>query len=242
MAGSKKKPNFIDGFSSVQAVRRSAKAKSECKTQPSRTTLPAVEKPPPPQAAPSAPATRIGHSVIPEKFEITCYECQYKFILQGRIIDTFCPKCHKKLQSGNHILDGEWSGSIMTLGTVEIRDTCVLKDADIVARNVILAGRADNGKLRVNNRLEICPGASLNIAECRLTDIVVKEGVVLDIGDAILCRDLEVLGEVKAEVESTGVITVEPGGFLKGKITGPRLVIKDGGGLKARLKIGGARR
>jgi cytoskeletal protein CcmA (bactofilin family) len=240
MAGSKKSPNFIDGFASVQAVRQS-KVKGEFKTQPSRSTLAAVDSPPPVATA-TIPATKIGHSTIPEKFDITCYECGYKFILQGRIIDTHCPKCHKKLLSANYILDNEWSGSITTLGTVEIRNTCVLKNAEITARNVILAGNSENGRITIHNKLELYGGAILNIAEMRITDIIIKEGSTFHFGDKLFCRDIQVLGELQAEIESSGLITVEPGGFLKGKITAPRLIVKEGGGLTARLKIGISRR
>ena len=45
-------------------------------------------------------------------------------------------------------------------------------------------------------------------------------------------------GALRAKLESTGVITVKPGGLLEGQIQAQHLIVEEGGGLKAQLRIG----
>ncbi len=50
-------------------------------------------------------------------------------------------------------------------------------------------------------------------------------------------RNVEIFGSLQAKLESTGIITVKPGGLLEGEVQAQHLVVEDGGGLKALLRI-----
>jgi cytoskeletal protein CcmA (bactofilin family) len=50
-------------------------------------------------------------------------------------------------------------------------------------------------------------------------------------------RNVEIFGTLHAKLESTGIITVRPGGLLSGEVQAQHLVVEDGGGLKATLRI-----
>lgn len=235
------KVGVIDGFTSVQAVRRAGRRSKGSRTRPSRSKLPAVEAKPEKKEKKkirSKPATRIGHTVIPAKHEIVCYECGYTFTLQGRIHKPLCPKCHEFLDMTDHTIDSEWTKTIKTIGTVELKAEGVLKGAELIARDVILAGDAKDGAIRACRRLELCPGARFDIANVRMRDLVIRSGGKFTLRRKIVCRDLEIEGNFNARVYTEGIVTVKTGGFLLGEVHGPHLIVEEGGGLKAKVVVG----
>lgn len=235
-------PNFIDGFSSVQAVRRSRTAGQGVKTQPSRSKLRAVETPAQEKKPDGSRAKKISHSVMPDKFSITCYECEYNFTMQGRVIDTFCPKCHKKLEAKNVTISNEWSQDIRTIGKVEIQKGAVVKDCKIVTRDLLLAGDASEARLLVYNKLELSGGAGFNMDETVIRTLVAVKNSRISLKGKIACETLEVFGTIRVDVTASARVIVEKDGFLKGNIAAPSLVVYEGAGLKAKLKIGAGRK
>lgn len=232
-------PNIIDGFSSVQAVRHSSKTKTGFKSRPSRTTLPALEKgPAEPHAADIKPAARIARSTMPDKFDIVCYECEYHFGMQGMVDDTICPKCHKKLTAENVVIDKECTEPVRTIGIVEITPSGVIKGTEITARNILLAGNAEEGIITAYNVLELSSGARFNVRKTRIFNMVIRKECKIRFDIKVSCNNLTVAGEINGYVDCSGKVVIEESGFLKGKIVGPHLIIKEGGGLKAQLNVG----
>src|SRR3989339_103219 len=165
-------PIVIDGYNSVRAIRRvHRRTESEASKQ-------SAKKADQPKDSPTEKKTgaRIDHTVIPKKHEITCYECDYFFMVSGRIQDTMCPKCHKNLKVYDQTINGEWTEPIRSIGTVELKEGAVLNGAEIRARDIILAGNAENGVIRAGRRLELCKGARFNIAKTRMKDLIVRKG------------------------------------------------------------------
>lgn len=175
---------------------------------------------------------------MPEKFDITCYECEYVFTLHGRVTDNFCPKCHEKLLAKDITIDKEWSKDIKTIGRVEVKKGAILKACSITARDLLLASDASEATLNIYNKLELSRGASFNIPETEIRVLVVPAKASITLKGKVTCESLEVLGTIKANIIATKGVTVEKTGFLKGTVTAPSLIIRDGAALKAKLKIG----
>jgi cytoskeletal protein CcmA (bactofilin family) len=233
-------PSFIDGFNSVQAVRRSGRSTAEARTRTSRLTLPITEHPEEkPRAQPGAvkPASRIGHTAIPERHEIVCYACGFAFFLTGRFEKTYCPKCRECLPFKEVTIDRRWSGAVKTVGVVTIAPGGVVDGGTIVATDVVLGGPVEHGRVVASRRLELAAGAPADLSNVAWRDLRVQPGAVVTLSGEIVCRDIVVEGELTATLAVSGTITVEPGGFLKGAVRGAHLVVKDGGGLHARLHI-----
>jgi len=227
-------PIVIDGFSSVQAIRR-AQRRTETDTPGRSGGKPDQQKE---NGHAKKAGARIDHTVIPGKHEIICYECDYLFMLAGRIQDTMCPKCHKPLKVTDHVIDGEWAESLRTIGTINIKEGAVLNGSELRARDIILAGNAENGIIRAGRRLELCKGARLNMAKTRMKDVFVRKGGEFEFSSTITLRDLEIEGSLKARIFADGLVIIKNGGTLDGELHTPHLVVEDGGGLKARVVIG----
>jgi len=233
-----KDPSVIDGFSSVQAVRHAGRSSNGPRTRPSRTTLPATTaKPDEKKNTVGKLASRIGHTVIPVKYEIVCYECAYTFTLTGRLQDTICPKCHALLDGSDHTIDREWTGTIKTIGTIELKPEGALKGGEFIARNVIIAGHAEEGIIQAYQRLALGAGATFDVARIRMKDLVIRKDGKFTITSKFTCRNLEVEGELKAKVFIEGIVRIRRGGFLRGEVYTPHLVVEEGGGLWAKVVV-----
>lgn len=237
-------PNFIDGFSSVQAVKRSNKTSTAARTRPSSSTLPALETPKAAEKPPEQPhAKRISRSAIPEKFSITCYECKYVFTLQGRVIDNFCPKCHEKLSAAGVTIDREWTSDVKTIGRVEIRKGAAFPArCRITARDLLLEADASGTDLNIYNKLELSQGAGFNVESTEIRTLVIAKDSSLALKGEVRCDSLEVLGTLRADIKAAKGVTVEEGGTFRGSIEAPSLVVRDGAALNARLRIGAGRK
>jgi len=232
------KPNLIDGFTSVQAVRRSGDTPSGPRFRPSRTTLPGMEKMNAGEEGIRKPGGRIGHTVLPVKHEVECYECGYPFKLPGHLYDTFCPKCHKPLVMTRCIIDGECTGITKTIGTIEIKKEGILKDAELIGGDVILAGNAKEGTIHATRRLELCAGAEFDFVGIRTKDLFIRRGGKFVVSGKIFCRNLEVEGKLRSRIFSAGTVIIRSGGYLLGEVRGPHLIVENGGGLKAKISVG----
>ncbi len=233
-----KDPLVIDGFASVQAVRRTGKNKQDPRYGESRTSLPAARKKPDSKKT-SLPRGKIGHTVIPETFEIVCYECGYTFTLRGQIQKTYCPKCRKILVADEQIIESEWSGRVKTIGTVQVRNGGSLTKAHVVVGNLILDGRIEDCTTKICRRLELGSHASGDIAKIDTRDILIRADAKLSYSAKLCCESLIVEGDFRGTVEVSGLVTVMPGAFLQGRVKARRLRLHEGGGLKATVEIAG---
>jgi cytoskeletal protein CcmA (bactofilin family) len=228
---------MIDGLTSVRAARHAGESgrRRRFKARPSQTRLPEKKQPPPPDG--KRPAARIGHTAVPQRNELLCYECGYAFVITGRIHNVICPKCHRKLLMEDLSIDSEWARDVKTIGNVAILKGGRLTGGSIVARDVILEGDARQATLQVGRRLELGAGARFDQARATFNELRVRAGARIVLRRAVDCGNIEVEGDLKADARCSGLVRVHAGGCLRGSLRAARLAVADGGGLMARLDV-----
>ena len=98
----------------------------------------------------------------------------------------------------------------------------------------------EDSRMLVPSSLELGPGARFNLKNARFKDIRIRPEARISIRRKLVCRNLYVEGELRATVQSEGMVRVRCGGFLKGSVATEHLAVESGGGLKARLKVTGS--
>ncbi|MDA1043732.1 MAG: polymer-forming cytoskeletal protein [Verrucomicrobia bacterium] len=229
----------IDGFRSVQAVKRAGGGSQEAKTRAPSTRLPEKKRIDKPSDASSA-KTRIGHTAMPARHELTCYECGFEFILTGRLDDTFCSKCRKALKATNHVIAGEWSHDIRTLGTIEVRPEAQVAAVNLMCGNLLLDGDVEACDVTVCRTATFRKAAKFDLDKMRLTDVVVSEASRLSIRRLFECRHLELCGAMNTRLHAQGRVTLKAGSTFKGELHAATLDVQEGAALKANLCIGPA--
>jgi cytoskeletal protein CcmA (bactofilin family) len=229
-----RKVNTLDSYATIRAVAR---------------TKPVPGLPPPAPAADDAtpadtPPTdlqktgaRVARTTVPVKHHIECYECGYKFQVHGRATTTHCPKCRVLLDFKDHLIDSEWVETIKTAGTIRLTATGVLKSGDLIGAEVIIEGIIEGGRARALRTIELGAGAIFSEKAVSAPDLRIAPGAEFKFKQDTKYRNVEIFGTLHAKLESTGIITVRPGGLLSGEVQAQHLVVEDGGGLKAMLRI-----
>jgi len=241
MAGSGKTQGMIDGFMSVQAVRHKSERGSDRK--------PAENK------APSAPAEEsrhrsaltekkkvsIGHTALPTRHELVCYSCRYKFVVNGRLDKVFCPKCREQLETGDHSIEGDWKKDILTVGTVHIKSGAKVLGATIIATDIVIGGDCSEANLNPTRHIELETGAVVSPGVLNGHKVIIRAGAQLSPDAVLRCSDLEIYGEIQVKALPTGMVTIFAGGFFRGELEAAHLIVHEGGGLSANLRINPAK-
>lgn len=230
------KIKVVDGFLTVKAVEkakatRPSTAGGEKKKSPTAATPAAASKPA------AGPRVHIGHTALPTKYDISCYHCGFGFTMTGRKPHTYCPKCKNKLDTSDHIIDGLFNDTIKTAGKVRVLPTGVIEGGDISTNDLVLEGKIQGGQVTVQHTLEFAPGCAFNESRYTARDIRIAADARISLHTNTRYRNVEILGELTAKLQADGVVTIKPGGCMKGEIRGEHLVVEDGGGLLADLYI-----
>jgi cytoskeletal protein CcmA (bactofilin family) len=235
----KKNAQVINGFQSVQAVRRAGRASTRARTRESRSRLPDQEQTPI-QPGTGNKATRIGHTAVPEKHELVCYACDYQFTTHGRIHNPFCPKCKSELDMSDHVVTGIWKLDVKTMGTIDIKADAVVTGATLIAQNMIVAGNIEDAVVQVTRSLELHPGAKLQPKTLTARNLTFHADSKFSIRRKLICHTVDIGGILRATLRAEESVTIRAGATFKGEIYTPRLIVEDGATISASMFLGQA--
>lgn len=225
-------PNEVDGFSLVRAVRHAKQEGHEPKP-----SAPVVTPPADAQSTAEKPAARIGRTALPSKNEIFCYNCGYTFQITGKVQTLYCAKCRTILEKKDFEVEGESTADLTTTGNIRVGPNAVLKAGTLVARDVILAGRMDGGRIKAFRRIELEPGATWVQEDITASDLRVAPGMTVDWKGKVLFRNVDVYGELNVDLACSGLLSVFPGGHFRGRLQGAHLMVEEGGGLNGEFQV-----
>jgi hypothetical protein len=224
-----RKAGVVDSYAAIKAAQHAGQARA-----------PATPAAPTTTGGPSdlkALGAAISHTAVPAKQFIECYECGYKFQLHGRAQTTNCSKCRVVLDLTDHTIDGKWNKSFKTAGTIHLAATGVLQSSDLVANDIILAGTIEAGTVRALRRLELHPGVRFSEHSLNAPDLLVASGATLAFLEPARYVDVEIAGNLRATLAVTGVVIIRATGCFEGDLTASHLLVEEGGGLCASVRI-----
>lgn len=230
-----RKVNTLDSYATIRAVARNKPAPG------SPASAPAAEDTVPTDATATElqkPGARVARTTVPVKHHIECYECGYKFQVHGRATTTHCPKCRVLLDFKDYLIDSEWMETVKTAGTIRLTATGVLKSGDLIGAEVIIEGIIEGGRARALRIVELGAGAIFSEKAVSAPDLRIAPGAEFKFKQDARYRNVEIFGTLHAKLESTGIVVVKAGGLLEGEVQAQHLVVEEGGGLKAMLRIG----
>ena len=230
------KPGMIDGFMSVQAVRHQDGRKPDDKP-PDDKSPPDTKEETQSTSAQLAKKASIGHTALPSRHELVCYSCGYAFVVTGKLSKVFCSKCREELETGDHTIEGEWEKDILTVGRVHVKTGAVVRNATIVATDIVVGGDCTQATLKPTRRVELDTGALLPPGLLDEHCVLVRAGARLSLDAPLRCSDLDIHGELQASAAPAGMVTIHPGGMFRGDLKAAHLTVHDGGGLSAKLHI-----
>lgn len=247
-------PNVIDGFASVQALKR-ASARSAIKPKlhdstdepsPAKQAADAAESADTAKAMPAAPSRAGGHVAVPSKRLVICYACGYSHTVSGHMHNSFCPKCKIKLNTEDVTVAGRHVENILTIGNVAIMaDAEFAPGLSITGQNITLDGDATTlASITATESLEIRSNAKFNAETLHniTGKIIIAAENEVHMNLPLRCSQLEIFGCLRAQVSVTQSAHIRSGGLLEGAFHGPTLLVDEGGGLMGDVDLSPAYR
>jgi cytoskeletal protein CcmA (bactofilin family) len=191
-----------------------------------------------PSAPGGVPAGRFGKTIQPTRRTVKCFSCGFECQISGTTAAVYCSRCRERIELGDVTVRGEWSQDVRTGGTVHVMPGAVLKGCKVMAGNVILEGELDaRAEVECTQWLELGGEANPNARQLTTRNLRVGRGCRWAPSAKLQLHHVEVLGELEANLEASGVVSVQAGGYLKGSVKGAHLQVEEGGGLSARVFI-----
>lgn len=245
-------PNVIDGFASVQALKRASARKQggvKVKIHESADEDAGAAKVASAKAAAAAdasaalsPARASANVVVPQKRLVICYSCGYSHTVSGRMQNSYCPKCKTKLITEDVTVGGKHTEDILTIGNVTVTADAEFSDGlTITGQRVVLDGdvtpvvsitASEALEMRSNAKFR---GESIHNITGR---VIVPAGNNVKLDSPFTCTELEISGALHADVSVENSAHIMPGGLLEGSFRGPSLIVQDGGGLIGSVQVG----
>ncbi|MDA0577328.1 MAG: polymer-forming cytoskeletal protein [Verrucomicrobia bacterium] len=238
----RKEPTLINGFASVQAIKHSGKApQAQPRLKHSATSLPQAEASASSATTPPVTkASRAGHTAIPIKHELVCYECGYGFVVSGKIHYALCPKCKRNLDIDDHTVDGPLSSDLRTMGSVTVGAQADLGTCIIIAQNIIIAANATRATLRATRRLELASGGMVNLQTATMREFTIQAGATLTLKETLVCPIIDIAGSLRANIRAEDRVRIRATATFCGELSSPRLDVEDGATIKASMCLGRA--
>ena len=235
-----KEPTLIDGFASVQAIKRSGRSPSApARLRHSATSLPAPgERPRDSPPTPIAGVAKIGHTAVRHKHDMVCYACNYAFTVSGKVHFSFCPKCKQQLNMSDEVVSGNWTDAVKTMGTIEVAAGAVVRGALLLAQNIVVAGDVTQATLQVSRRLELADGAQIDWRRITMQTLVIRAGAAFSFEAPLTCRSADIAGTLQAELRADERIILRATSCFEGELYSPCLQVEDGASIRARMILG----
>lgn len=182
-------------------------------------------------------ALGIGRTVMPTKNEVVCYSCGFGFVMRGRAETTQCPKCGARLSLKDETITGACSEELITAGKVRLTKSAILDGGKIVANDVIIEGLVKSGSVQAYKTMELAAGATIPEEFFVAKNLRIGAHASFDFQGAMKFHDVDILGELKANLKATGIVTIHAGGHLLGSLQTDHLLVEEGGGLNADVRV-----
>ena len=257
----RKTADVIDGFSSVQAVKRGAeRKKTPVRKSPQESGAASPENPVAAKtvmpadsfrtaASKSQTATDAGssyikmplHSVMPSKRLIICYICGYSHTITGKMYNPFCPKCKTKLNTEDITITDEFTKDILTIGNIKILNGAKIKEGiKILGQNVMIdADVSAVASITATESLELCSNVKFKAGTLNNINglIRIPRDNIVNIAFDFNCRLLEVYGALTANISVREYVHLYAGSFFKGVLYTASLIVEDGADMSAEINL-----
>ncbi len=231
---SRSKAKVVDTFATLHATRLHARAPRYS----TRTDTPEEKSESKPSGAPERkPGIQAGRTVMPTTYEIVCYSCGYGFVIRGRAKTTQCPKCGARLGLTDETITGAYTEELITAGRVHLKPTAILEGGKITANDVVLEGTVKSGFVHAYKTLELAKRAKIPEDLFEARSLRIGPGAKFAFNKKLNLRNLELQGELHADVTADGMVSIHAGGFFKGTLEAEHLSVEEGGGLRGDISV-----
>lgn len=172
----------------------------------------------------------------PRQRRITCFECNAELEVPASAESTMCKWCSRYLDLHDYRITTAIAKNFKTMGKFVVEPKGCVFNTETIAGDVVIKGKF-HGKLRADASLTIYSGAEIKGSFTTAHLIIPAENHFrwtnpLTVGSA------EIAGELAANLQATGTITLKSTARCFGDVAAVNLVIEAGAVIVGSLNIG----
>jgi len=172
----------------------------------------------------------------PKQRRITCFECNAELEVPVSAESTMCKWCSRYLDLHDYRITTAMAKNFKTKGRFVIEAKGNVFNTDIVAGDVVIKGKL-HGKLRAEHSLTIHSGAEIK-GSVTTALLIIPPDNHFRWTNALAVGSAEIAGELAANLQATGTVTLKSTGRCFGNVAAVRLVMEEGAVIVGNLRIG----
>jgi cytoskeletal protein CcmA (bactofilin family) len=125
----------------------------------------------------------------------------------------------------------------MTVGKVHVKAGAKVDGVKIIATDIVVAGDCSSADLCPTRQIELDTGAVVAPATLNSSKIVILAGAQVSLSEPLRCNELDIYGALSAKASPGGLVQIHAGGMFRGDLECAHLIIFEGAGLSANLRV-----
>ncbi len=167
---------------------------------------------------------------------VTCFNCGTELDVPASAQSTMCKRCSSHVDLRDYTINTTVSKNFKTKGRFVVEESGYLLNTDTIAGEAVIKGRVI-GRLRAEGTLELYPKAEIKgsfTAGC----LVIPSGTRLRWPEPIVAGGIDLSGELVANVQVDGTVTLRSHSRFFGDVEARNLVVESGAVFVGLAKIG----
>jgi cytoskeletal protein CcmA (bactofilin family) len=187
-----------------------------------------VQEVPKPAKKPAAPA--------PERKRITCFECGTELEVAISAQSSMCKRCSRYIDLKDYRITNAVSKNFKTKGTFSLETTGYVFNTEAVVGEAIIKGKF-LGKLNAERSLSIYTTAEIK-GSFKTGCLIIPAANRFRWPETIKVGSAEIAGELAANLQADGTITLKSTARMFGNLHAKSLVVEDGAVVVGDAQIG----
>ena len=177
---------------------------------------------------PAAPARDVKH--------VTCFQCGTDLEVSPSAQSTMCKRCSSHLDLRDYIITNAVSKNFRTRGRFVIEEGGFVFNTETFVADAVIKGRF-LGKLNAQHSLEIHRTAEIK-GSFTTGNLIIPAGSVFRWPEPLRIGGADIIGELIADVKSTGTVRLRSSARLFGNVQAAALEVEDGAILVGSIRVG----
>lgn len=181
------------------------------------------------------PAPKAPDRAPPQR-RVKCFDCGAELDVPASAESTMCKRCSRYVDLHNYDITTAVSKNFRTRGHFVVEPKGYVFNTETIADHVVIKGRF-HGKLTAEQSLTIHAGAEIK-GSFTTTNLIIPAGNHFRWPTALKLVSAEIAGELAANVQASGTVTLKSTARSFGDISAQNVVVEAGAVVVGTLRIG----
>ena len=172
----------------------------------------------------------------PPKRRIICFDCGTELDVPVAAESTSCKRCGRYVDLHDYSITTAVAKNFRTRGRIVVEPKGYLFNTETVADHAVIKGKF-HGKLTVGQSLTIYSGSEVK-GSLTVAHLIIPAENHFGWANTLKLASAEISGELVANVNASGTVTLRPTARFFGDISAPNVIVEEGAVVVGTLRVG----